>query len=91
MKNIFFPLMIPSVLLVLLVLPVNLVSGRSFNNDFETGDLTDWEKMERHSISNRLGVTTRRYGTADSLHSIREIDRTGSEREQKYASRILYV
>ena len=44
MKNVFFPLMIPSILLVLLVLPVNLVSARSFNNDIETGDLTDWEK-----------------------------------------------
>ena len=44
MKKMFFPLMIPSVLLILLVLPVNLVLARSFNNDFETGDLTDWEK-----------------------------------------------
>ena len=44
MKKVFFPLTISSVLFVLLVLPVNLVSGRSFNNDFETGDLTDWEK-----------------------------------------------
>ncbi len=44
MKKVFFPLMIPSVLLILLVLPVNLTAARAFNNDFETGDLTDWEK-----------------------------------------------
>ena len=43
-KKVFFPLMIPSVLLILLVLLVDLTSARSFNNDFETGDLTDWEK-----------------------------------------------
>ena len=43
MKSIVFSLMIPSVLLMLLVLPVNIVSARAFNNDFETGDLTDWE------------------------------------------------
>ena len=39
-----FSLMMPSVLLILLVLPVNIASARTFNNDFETGDLTDWEK-----------------------------------------------
>ena len=44
MKKVFFPLMIPSVLLILLVLPVNFASARAFNNDFETGDLTDWEE-----------------------------------------------
>ena len=44
MKKVFFPLMMPSVLLILLVLPVNLAAARAFNNDFETGDLTDWEK-----------------------------------------------
>ena len=44
MKKIFISLMIPSVLLMLFVLPVNLASARAFNNDFETGDLTDWEK-----------------------------------------------
>ncbi len=44
MKKIFVSLMIPSVLLMLFVLPVNLASARAFNNDFETGDLTDWEK-----------------------------------------------
>ena len=44
MKKVFFPLMMPSVLLILLVLPVNLASARAFNNDFETGDLTDWEE-----------------------------------------------
>ena len=36
--------MIPSVFTILFVLPVNLVSARAFNNDFETGNLTDWEK-----------------------------------------------
>ncbi len=44
MKRIFFPLMMPSVLVILFILPVNLVFARAFNNDFETGDLTDWEK-----------------------------------------------
>ena len=44
MKRIFFSLMISSVLAILFVLPINLVSARAFNNDFETGDLTDWEK-----------------------------------------------
>ena len=44
MKKVFFPLMIPSILLILLVLPVNLAAARAFNNDFETGDLTDWEE-----------------------------------------------
>ena len=43
MKKIFISLMIPSVLLMLFVLPVNRASARAFNNDFETGDLTDWE------------------------------------------------
>ena len=43
MKKIFCFSMIPSVLLILLVLPVNIASARAFNNDFETGDLTDWE------------------------------------------------
>ncbi|MDE0009720.1 MAG: hypothetical protein OXU36_01165 [Candidatus Poribacteria bacterium] len=44
MKKIFASLMIPSIFLILFVLPVNLASARAFNNDFETGDLTDWEK-----------------------------------------------
>ena len=44
MKKPFFSLMIPSILAILFVLPVNLVFARAFNNDFETGDLTDWEK-----------------------------------------------
>ena len=43
MKN-MFSLMIPVVLAILFILPVNLVVARTFNNDFETGDLTDWEK-----------------------------------------------
>ena len=44
MKKAFLPLIIPSVFLILLVSSVDLTSARSFNNDFETGDLTDWEK-----------------------------------------------
>ncbi len=44
MKRMFFSVMIPSVLAILFVLPVNLAFARSFNNDFETGDLTDWEE-----------------------------------------------
>lgn len=43
MKNVF-RLMLCAVLLVLFVSPINLVFARAFNNDFETGDLTDWEK-----------------------------------------------
>lgn len=31
-------------LTILFILPVNLAFSRAFNNDFETGDLTDWEK-----------------------------------------------
>ena len=44
MKRMFFSIMISFVLVILLVLCVNLASARSFNNDFETGDLTDWEE-----------------------------------------------
>ena len=43
MKNVF-RLMLCAVLVVLFVSPINLVFARAFNNDFETGDLTDWEK-----------------------------------------------
>lgn len=43
MKNVF-RLILCAVLLVLFVSPINLVFARAFNNDFETGDLTDWEK-----------------------------------------------
>ena len=43
MKNVFH-LMFCAVLVVLFVSPINLVFARAFNNDFETGDLTDWEK-----------------------------------------------
>ena len=39
-----FSFMIPVVLAILFILPVNLVVARTFNNDFETGDLTDWEE-----------------------------------------------
>lgn len=44
MKRVYFSLIIASVLTILFVLPVNFASARAFNNDFETGDLTDWEK-----------------------------------------------
>ncbi len=44
MHRIFFSFFTPSVLAILFVLPVNVVFARAFNNDFETGDLTDWEK-----------------------------------------------
>ncbi len=43
MRKISFPFPIPSALLMLLVLSGNLASAKTFNNDFETGDLTDWE------------------------------------------------
>ena len=44
MKYMFFSVVVPLFLILLLVLPVDIVFARSFNNDFETGDLTDWEK-----------------------------------------------
>ena len=44
MKRPFFSLILPSVLATLFLLPIHLSVARTFNNDFETGDLTDWEK-----------------------------------------------
>ncbi len=44
MKKTFYALIIPAILTILFTLPVNLAFSRAFNNDFETGDLTDWEK-----------------------------------------------
>lgn len=44
MKKTFYALIIPSMLAILFILPVNIAFSRAFNNDFETGDLTDWEK-----------------------------------------------
>ncbi len=44
MKKTLFSLMIPAALAILFILPINLVVARTFNNDFETGDLTDWEE-----------------------------------------------
>ena len=44
MKKTFYALIIPAMLTILFILPVNLAFSRAFNNDFETGDLTDWEK-----------------------------------------------
>jgi len=43
MRKILFSLAIPFALLMLLVLSVHLASAKTFNNEFETGDLTDWE------------------------------------------------
>ena len=34
---------IPLLLILLFMLSVNIAFARTFNNDFETGDLTDWE------------------------------------------------
>ena len=47
MKNLFFTNTILSTLAILLLLPLNFASARTFNNDFETGDLTDWEENRR--------------------------------------------
>lgn len=44
MKKTFYALIIPAMLTILFSLPINLAFSRAFNNDFETGDLTDWEK-----------------------------------------------
>ncbi len=44
MNKKFYALIIPAMLAILFILPVNLAFARAFNNDFETGDLTDWEK-----------------------------------------------
>ncbi len=44
MKRLFFLLTISSVLTFMFILPIHLSFARTFNNDFETGDLTDWEK-----------------------------------------------
>lgn len=35
-----------SLFLITLVFQVNSINARTFNNDFETGDLTDWEIIE---------------------------------------------
>ncbi len=44
MKKSPFFLIITFILVTLFVLSIELVVARTFNNDFETGDLTDWEK-----------------------------------------------
>ncbi len=44
MKTLFFTNTILSMIAILFLLPINFASARTFNNDFETGDLTDWEK-----------------------------------------------
>ena len=43
MKTMFFALT-SLVLVMLFVFCIDVVFARTFNNDFETGDLTDWEK-----------------------------------------------
>lgn len=43
MKKSMF-LIITSFLVILTFVIINFVSARTFNNDFETGDLTDWEE-----------------------------------------------
>ena len=41
MPRIFFSC--PLMALAVFLMSINLVQARSFNNDFETGDLTDWK------------------------------------------------
>ena len=43
MKKIVFTLMV-FFLITIFVMSINFAFARTFNNDFETGDLTDWEK-----------------------------------------------
>ncbi len=44
MKKTFFSFMFPAAFLMLILLSVSPALARTFDNDFETGDLTDWEK-----------------------------------------------
>ena len=44
MQKRFFALMILALFVILFVFTVDLTDAKTFNNDFETGDLTDWEK-----------------------------------------------
>ncbi len=44
MKRLFFTLIFLSMLTFVCILFVHSTHARFFNNDFETGDLTDWEK-----------------------------------------------
>ncbi len=44
MQKRFFTLLILALFVILFVLTVDLTYAKTFNNDFETGDLTDWEK-----------------------------------------------
>ncbi len=79
MNRIFFSFFTPSVLAILFLLPVNVVFARAFNNDFETGDLTDWEKegiafdFQPTWGDNPHGVTTQQHVTVINLHNIKEI------------------
>ncbi len=44
MKKNVFSLMIFFLIAIFIIMSVNFAFARTFNNDFETGDLTDWEK-----------------------------------------------
>ncbi len=44
MQKRFFTLLILALFVILFVLTVDLTYAKTFNNDFETGDLTDWEE-----------------------------------------------
>ena len=44
MQKRFFTLLLLALFVILFVLSVDLTVAKTFNNDFETGDLTDWEK-----------------------------------------------
>ena len=44
MKRFFLSHLLPFFIVSLFLLPIHLSVARTFNNDFETGDLTDWEK-----------------------------------------------
>lgn len=40
----YLSLLISCIFVIMFVMSIDLVFARAFNNDFETGDLTDWEK-----------------------------------------------
>ena len=44
MKKLFFLIVILSMIVIPFLLSDNTAYARTFNNDFETGDLTDWEE-----------------------------------------------
>ena len=74
MPRIFFsfPLMAFSVFLV----SINLVQARSFNNDFETGDLTDWKMDDTKNNAFEFQPTweiTPQHGIVANLRNIKGI------------------